>query len=57
MICRKRKTGSNRRKQNMAVIDEKWLEETWQKTEAKLSRIAVSLRGTIPYTTDENKKD
>lgn len=42
----------------MNIIDEKWLDETWEKIDKKLSRIAVTKRGTLPYTTrDTNTYD
>lgn len=39
----------------MNIIDEKWINETWEKLDKKLSRIAVTKRGTLPYTTREGK--
>ena len=39
----------------MSVIDNRWLEETWEKLDKKLSRVAVSKFGTLPYTTREGK--
>ncbi len=39
----------------MTIIDEKWLNETWEKLDKKLSRVAVTKRGTLPYTTREGK--
>ena len=44
----------------MNIIDEKWINETWEKLDKKLSRVSVSAREKLPYTTvdgifDDNK--
>lgn len=41
--------------ENMVIIDEKWIDDIWAKLEKKLSRIALSKRGTLPYTTGKGK--
>jgi len=40
----------------MSIIDEKWINETWEKLDKKLSRVAVEYRDAITYTTEEGKK-
>jgi len=39
------------------MIDDKWINETWEKIEKKLSRVAVSAREKLPYTTVEGVYD
>ena len=39
----------------MNIVDEKWINETWEKIDKKLSRAAIEKRGTLPYTTREGK--
>ena len=35
----------------MNIIDQKWVDEIWEKLDKKLSRVAVSARDKLPYTT------
>ena len=39
----------------MSMLDQKWLEDVWEKTEVKLARTAVSAREILPYTTENGK--
>lgn len=39
----------------MNIIDEKWIDEMWEKIDNKLSHVAMRRRGTIPYTTGDGK--
>ena len=39
----------------MTNLNEKWIDEVWQKLDKKLSRIAIEKRGTLPYSTWEAK--
>ena len=39
----------------MSILDKKWLDEVWEKTERKLARTAVSCREMLPYTTADGK--
>ena len=39
----------------MCVLSESWINETFDKAEKKLNRLAIEKRGTIPYTTGEGK--
>ena len=38
----------------MMELDKKWLNDTWNKIDAKLSKAAVRSRNIIPYLSDEN---
>ena len=39
----------------MSIIDKKWLDEVWEKTDRKLSRTAVECREMLPYSTENGK--
>ena len=39
----------------MNIIDEKWINETWEKIDKKLSKVAVRAREMLPYTTVDGK--
>ena len=39
----------------MSVLNEKWIDEVWEKLDKKLSRIATEKKSTLPYTTGAGK--
>ena len=39
----------------MSIVDKKWLDEVWEKTDRKLSRTAVECREMLPYSTENGK--